>query len=98
MLGMTSADGPEVAHLADAGGAPGVASAALAAMSLVDEPVQLAAPPATLQEAAVRADASALRLERKGDDAGEAWRAAAESWSRLGSTVFLARAQARSGD
>lgn len=98
MLGLPSPEGQEVARLAEAGGAPAVASAARAAMSLVDESVRLAGAPGTLQETAVRADAHALRLERQGDDARDAWQAAAQEWSRLGSTVFLARAQARSGD
>jgi hypothetical protein len=96
--GLTSSDGAEVAQLAESGGAPAVASATRAAMALVDDSVELDGPPATLQEAAVRADAQALRLERSGTDAHPAWCTAADAWARLGSTVFLARAQARSGD
>ena len=51
-----------------------------------------------LQETAVRADACALHLERRGEDATGAWVDAAAQWARLGQTVFLARAQARAGD
>ncbi|HMC71035.1 MAG TPA: hypothetical protein VKJ07_17895, partial [Mycobacteriales bacterium] len=98
MLGLTSVEGLDVAQLAESAGAPALASASRAAMSLVDDNIFVDTPPATLQEAAVRADAQALALQRQGEGTADAWRAAADAWKRLGATVFLARAQARSGD
>ena len=54
--------------------------------------------PLTLEEAAVRRDTEALAAEQSGSDADAAWAEAASTWERLGTTVYLARAQARSRD
>ncbi len=53
---------------------------------------------ACLEELAVRADTAGVRLEVAGQDPSNAWRAARELWEKLGYTIWLARAQARSGD
>lgn len=73
----------------DAWAQPGPAVAAESA-----EPAQ----EACLEERAVRAETIALRQEREGANAEPAWRQARELWERLGYTIWLARAQARSGD
>lgn len=53
---------------------------------------------ACLEERAIRADTAALQLETVGEDPTPAWREARGLWERLGYTVWLARAQSRSGD
>ena len=53
---------------------------------------------ACLEEQGIRADTAALLAERDGADATKAWTRAAETWERLGVTIWLARAQHRSGD
>jgi tetratricopeptide (TPR) repeat protein len=53
---------------------------------------------ACLEELATRADTAALLAELQGDDATQVWREARALWERLGFTIWLARAQARSGD
>lgn len=98
LLGVTAPDAGDVIERAESGGAPAVASYTRAAVALLDDEANPDAAAATLLEAAVRADARALRLERAGDDACAAWSDAAAAWGRLGLTVFLARAQARAGD
>ncbi|HVV75948.1 MAG TPA: adenylate/guanylate cyclase domain-containing protein [Mycobacteriales bacterium] len=51
-----------------------------------------------LAERATRADNTALALDSVGQDSANAWSDATELWSRLGYTIWLARAQARTGD
>jgi hypothetical protein len=55
-------------------------------------------PEAGLEELAIRADTAALRGEASGVDPRPLWAAARGCWQRLGYTIWLARAQARSGD
>ena len=98
LLGVPSSEADIVVELSHAGGAPAVASLARAAMELLAGSPSTYAAAATLQEAGVRADACALHRGQRGMDATPAWRDAAAQWSRLGLTVYLARAQARSGD
>jgi hypothetical protein len=64
------------------------------------ETVSVASPStsATLEEQGIRADTAALLAERGQADAQEAWKRAVSVWERLGYTVWLARAQARSDD
>jgi class 3 adenylate cyclase/tetratricopeptide (TPR) repeat protein len=53
---------------------------------------------ACLEELAIRADTTALRAELIGEDPAPLWLAARDLWQRLGYTIWLARAQARTGD
>jgi len=53
---------------------------------------------APLEELATRADIAALQLEIDSGEASPAWRRACDLWEPLGYTIWLARAQARSGD
>ena len=98
LRGAPSPDAAEVGELAQTGGAPAIASMARAAMELCAASPSTFETAATVQEAAIRADACALHLERRGEHATAAWVDAAAQWARLGQTVFLARAQARAGD
>lgn len=53
---------------------------------------------ACIEEQGIRADTAALLAERSGDDPTEAWATAEQTWQQLGVTIWLARAQHRSGD
>ena len=99
LCGVLAPDADEVAKLAEQAEAPLIASATRAAVSMVTgEGISATRAGLTLQESAVRADARALQSGRAGEDPRAAWKTAAMAWQRLGSTVFFARAQARSGD
>lgn len=63
-----------------------------------DSPVEAPVAGSCLEEAAIRADSAAIWAERRGDQPPAAWAAARDVWHRLGYTIWLARAQARSGD
>jgi class 3 adenylate cyclase/tetratricopeptide (TPR) repeat protein len=52
----------------------------------------------TMDESGIRADTDALAAELAGFDAASSWTRAVKVWEQLGTTVYLARAQARSGD
>jgi hypothetical protein len=65
-------------------------------MNPLDSPV--AGVHQSAEDVAMRTETLAVVAESTGHDASDAWRAAAEAWRRLGYTVWLARAQARSGD
>jgi class 3 adenylate cyclase/tetratricopeptide (TPR) repeat protein len=51
-----------------------------------------------LEELAIRAETAALLAEVRGEPSDARWRSAADAWRQLGFTIFLARAQSRSGD
>jgi class 3 adenylate cyclase len=53
---------------------------------------------ACIEEVAIRADNAALAAELRGEEAMGLWQHAAQTWAKLGYTVWLARAQARAGD
>jgi hypothetical protein len=60
----------------------------------LSEPVQ----GGCLEEVAIRTDTAALRAELLGEDPLDRWQRARDRWQQLGYTVWLARAQARTGD
>jgi hypothetical protein len=68
------------------------AQATLDAGDLLDADISLAA-----EDLAIHEESRALVTEAAGDGT-DAWRIAADAWARCGSTIWLARAQARSGD
>jgi tetratricopeptide (TPR) repeat protein len=96
-VGVVALDAVEVAEHAEAGGAPIIAASIRAALGLAAARPPDAGDTWTLQEEAVRADAVALHLESRDDDASGAWADSIAAWRPLGHTVFLARALARSG-
>jgi class 3 adenylate cyclase/tetratricopeptide (TPR) repeat protein len=53
---------------------------------------------AGLEELAIRAETAALDVELRGAVASQLWADASAAWQALGYTIWLARAQARSGD
>jgi tetratricopeptide (TPR) repeat protein len=53
---------------------------------------------ACLEELAIRADTAALRGELVGEDPAPLWQHARGLWHKLGYTIWLARAQAKTGD
>jgi class 3 adenylate cyclase/tetratricopeptide (TPR) repeat protein len=84
-------------------GAPRLASyvAAIGDLARVRHGVDHLSPPQPdldAEEAAIRADVAALRVEHETGQARKQWAAALQRWEPLGLSVWLARAQARSGD
>lgn len=53
---------------------------------------------ACLEELALRSETRALAADNGGRDSAQHWQAARSIWDQLGYTIWLARAQARSGD